>query len=120
MPNTADGKLNIPQDRNYTVSAWAFLDTLDGAAHCIVSKGIEQYYLRSTYDSANIPSMVPLWEFVEFNETIGLKAPTFPAVSGQWVLLVGMREGNAQMLYCNGELVDSIVAAAPIPPPERH
>jgi hypothetical protein len=51
MPNTSNSKLNFPESGNYTVCAWARLDTLDGTSHCIVSKGFEQYYLRSTYIS---------------------------------------------------------------------
>lgn len=113
MPNTAESKLNIPQNKNYTVSAWAYLDTLDGLSHCIMSKGIEQYYLRSTYNSTNTPSVVSLWEFVEFNNTVNVNVPTFPAVSGKWVFLTGMRQGNRQLLYCNGELVDSVITSPP-------
>ncbi len=113
MPNTAESKLNIPPDKNYTVCAWAYLDTLDGLSHCILSKGIEQYYLRSTYNSMNTPSVVSLWEFVEFNGAVRIDVPTFPAVSGQWVFLTGTRHGNRQLLYCNGELVDSVITSPP-------
>lgn len=113
MSNTAVSKLNIPPNKNYTISAWAYLDTLDGLSHCIVSKGIEQYYLRSTYNSTNTPSVVSLWEFVEFNDAISIDVPTFPAVSGKWVYLTGMRQGNRQLLYCNGELVDSVITSPP-------
>lgn len=113
MGNTAESKLNIPQNKNYTISAWAYLDTLDGLSHCILSKGIEQYYLRSTYNSMNTPSVVSLWEFVEFNDAISVDVPTFPAVSGKWVYLTGMRQGNRQLLYCNGELVDSVITSPP-------
>lgn len=108
MPNSAYGKLNIPQNRNYTVSAWAYLDTLDNQSHCVVSKGIEQYYIRSTYSSDT-----PVWEFVEYNSTVGVVAPTSPVVPRKWVFLVGVRQGNKQYLYCNGEAVDSITAAPP-------
>jgi hypothetical protein len=113
MSNTAESKLNIPQNKNYTVCAWAYLDSLDGLSHCIMSKGIEQYYLRSTYNSTNTPSVVSLWEFVEFNNAVNVDVPTFPAVSGKWVFLTGMRQGNRQLLYCNGELVDSVITTPP-------
>jgi hypothetical protein len=65
MPNTANSKLDFSQDGYYTVSAWVYLDTLDGVSHCIVSKGYEQYYLRSTYISTNVLNIKPMWEFVE-------------------------------------------------------
>jgi hypothetical protein len=113
MQNTAESKLNIPSNKNYTVSAWAYLDTLDELSHCILTKGIEQYYLQSTYNSLNTPSIVPLWEFLEFNNAVSVDVPTFPAVSGTWVFLTGMRQGNRQLLYCNGELVDSVITSPP-------
>ena len=112
MPNTANGKLNFPQDGNYTVCAWVSLDTLDGASHCIVSKGYGQYYLRSTYISMNFPLTTPMWEFVEFAEIGDMgnwRPSTSPAISKQWTLLVGVRQGNRQLLYCNGVLVDDSV-----------
>jgi hypothetical protein len=61
----------------------------------------------------NTPSVVSLWEFVEFNDAISVDVPTFPAVLGQWVFLAGMRQGNRQLLYCNGELVDSVITSPP-------
>lgn len=103
MPNTANSKLNFPVEGYYTVSAWVALDTLDNAPHLIVAKGYEQYFLRFTY----FPSNLPLWEFVEFNETNNWQACTTTAISRQWILLTGVRQGNTQLLYCNGEVVDS-------------
>jgi hypothetical protein len=110
IPGTKDGKLNFPQDGNYTICAWALLDTSDGTSHCIVSKGYEQYYLRSTYINTTGRSEVPLWEFVEFADVNGQgnwRPSTFPAECRQWSLLVGVRKGTRQLLYCNGVLVDS-------------
>lgn len=109
MPGTADSKLNFPESGDYTVYAWVFLDTLDGLSHCIVSKGYEQYYLRSTYISTNILKTTPLWEFVEFSETTKWQTSNSTASVKQWVLLTGVRQGNSQLLYCNGILVDSTV-----------
>jgi hypothetical protein len=109
MPNSANGKLNFQETGNYTVSAWVFLDTFDNASHCIVSKGYEQYYLRSTYISKSIPSATPLWEFVEFSETNKWQPSTSPAADKQWALLVGVRQGARQLLYCNGVLADTTV-----------
>lgn len=109
MPNTAAGKLNFPESGQYTVSAWVLLDTLDGASHCIVSKGYEQYYLRSTYISKNLTFATPLWEFVEFGETVKWQTSTSTASSRQWSLLTGVRQGGRQLLYCNGVLVNSTI-----------
>ena len=103
MPNTADGKLSFPQNGNYTVSAWVSLDTFDNAPHCIVSKGYEQYFLRTTY----FPSTSPSWEFVEFDETTDWQSSRYPATARQWIFLVGVRQGSSQSLYCNGVLADS-------------
>jgi hypothetical protein len=109
MPNTADGKLDFEENGSYTVSAWVLLDTFDNASHCIVSKGYEQYYLRSTYVSTDvIPTATPLWEFVEFAENGdkgNWRTSTSPVDGKQWTLLVGVREGKKQLLYSNGTLV---------------
>ncbi len=105
MPQTADSKLNFSEDGYYTVSAWAFLDTFNNTSHCIVSKGYEQYYLRLTYFPTNSPS----WEFVNFSASVNWQTSIFPADSKNWVLLTGVRQGNSQLLYCNGILVDSTV-----------
>jgi hypothetical protein len=109
MPGTSEGKLNFPESGQYTVSAWVSLDTSDGVSHCIVSKGYEQYYIRATYISTNILNTTPFWEFVEFSETVKWQTSNSAAVSKQWVLLVGVRQGNRQLLYCNGVLVDSTI-----------
>jgi hypothetical protein len=109
MPNTANSKLNFSESGNYSVSAWVYLDTTDGLSHCIVSKGYEQYYLRSTYVSMSVSTMSPLWEFVEFSETVKWQASNTSASVKQWVMLAGVRQGSTQLLYCNGVLVDSTV-----------
>ena len=113
MPSTSDGKLNFEQNGDYTISAWVLHDTFDGASHCILSKGYEQYYLRSTYISwQSPPPTTPLWEFVEFGETgeTGTwRTSNFTVTEKQWSLLVGVRQGEKQLLYCNGVLVDSTV-----------
>jgi len=103
MPNTSDSKLNFPEKGNYTVSAWVRLDTLDEEPHLIVAKGFTQYFLRFTY----FPSDSPSWEFSEFSDTRTWQACTSSASSGQWTLVTGVREGNRQLLYCNGVLADS-------------
>ncbi|MBN1761438.1 MAG: DUF2341 domain-containing protein [Chitinispirillaceae bacterium] len=104
MPNTADSRLDFPEEGQYTVSAWIKLDTLDGEPHLIVAKGFTQYFMRFTY----FPSDSASWEFAEFSEAGRWQACTTPAASGQWAQLVGVREGSRQLLYCNGVLVDSV------------
>jgi hypothetical protein len=104
MPGTADGRLSFPQDGNYAVCAWVSIDTFDNAPQCIVSKGYEQYFLRTTY----FPSDFPSWEFAEFSRTANWQSSRFPAAAArQWVFLAGVRQGEDQKLYCNGVLADS-------------
>lgn len=104
MPATADSRLNFPEDGTYTVSAWVFLDDFGTVPHLIVSKGYEQYFLRSTY----FPSDFPSWEFVEFHESGSWHSSRSTAAdSGEWVLLTGVRQGETQLLYVNGILADS-------------
>lgn len=107
MSNTASSKINFAQDGYYTVSAWVYVDSLDGKSHCVVSKGYTQYYMRFTYVSRNIINPKPLWEFVEFNESKAWQVLNCPATSKQWVYLVGVRKGTEQFLYCNGDPVSS-------------
>jgi hypothetical protein len=109
MPSTAQSRLSFDESGTYTISAWVRLDTSDNASHCIVSKGFEQYYLRSTYISMNVTSSVPLWEYVEFSETNKWQTLNSPASSKTWSLITGVRKGADQKLYCNGVLVDSTV-----------
>jgi hypothetical protein len=109
MPSTAQSRLSFDESGTYTVSAWVRLDTFDNASHCIVSKGYEQYYLRSTYISMNVPSATPLWEYVEFSETNKWQSLNSQASAKTWSLITGVRRGTVQKLYCNGVLVDSIV-----------
>lgn len=109
MSNTSNSKLNLPENGYYTVSAWVLLDTLDGKSHCIISKGFEQYYLRSTYISTTLPYTTPLWEFVEFSDVDKWKTSTTQLSAKQWTLIVGVHQGTKQLLYCNGVLVDSTI-----------
>lgn len=110
MNNTAESKIDFPQDGNYSVSAWVSLDTIDIKSRCIVSKGYEQYYLRSSSFSADAIITSPLWEFVEFDgEEKVWEVTNSPVTEKQWVYLVGIRKGTQQYLYCNGVLVDSTI-----------
>lgn len=109
IDNTSDSKLNCPHDGYYMVSAWVYLDTLDGKTHCIVSKGYTQYYLRIYNISQKPPYAGSFWEFVEFNGENTWHVSNNTATRDQWVLLTGVRQGSQQYLYCNGVMVDSTI-----------
>ena len=103
MPYTANGKVNFPENGNYTVSAWVTIDAFDGASYVIAAKGYDQYFMRLTY----FPSNTPLWEFAELSSADTWLACTTAATSRQWILVTGVRQGSKQFLYCNGIPVDS-------------
>lgn len=109
MANTADGKLNFPENGYFTISAWVYADTFDNVYRTIVSKGFEQYYLQLTY----FPGDMPQWEFSTFSEADNWHMSNYPAEEKQWMLLTGIKEGDSQYLYCNGELVASTSAIYP-------
>ncbi|HEX2956250.1 MAG TPA: DUF2341 domain-containing protein [Chitinispirillaceae bacterium] len=109
MPNTAAGKLDMPQNGTYTLSVWAYVDTLDTLWHTIAGKGHEQYYLRFKC----LRNGKATWEFVEFQNQKGWEftedsIPSSPG-SKQWVHLAGVRTGINQYLYVNGTMVDDSV-----------
>lgn len=99
MPNTATGRLNLQQDGKYSVSAWVMADTFVDLQQTLVSKGKYQYFLWM--DSMS-------WQFWEYQDGAGWEAATQRATIKQWVLLTGVRDGNAQYLYVNGEPADSL------------
>ncbi len=111
MENTASGKINFAEDGNFTLSSWAYLDSLDGLAHGIVSKGYYQYFLRFSY----FPSGDPVWEFVNFTNANNWEVIITPASNGQWVYLTGVKKGSSQYFYFNGVLVDSVTTTYPNP-----
>jgi len=45
IAGSSGSSINFPEDGNYTVSAWANVDVLDGTFHPIVGKGDYQYQL---------------------------------------------------------------------------
>jgi hypothetical protein len=115
MPGTANGRLNFPLHGCYSVSAWVHADSLDGGYHMIVGKGHEQYYLKLMGPNE------PYWEFVEYEDQVGWQQTDFPATAKQWKYLVGVRNGNAQYLYIDGQLADSTIQAGNAPPlPARN
>ncbi|MCX7726358.1 MAG: DUF2341 domain-containing protein, partial [Chitinispirillaceae bacterium] len=107
MPNTANSKLNFPQDGFFTVSAWVNVDTFDYVYRTILTKGFEQYFLQLSY----FPGNKPLWQFSVFREEDNWNMSHAEATeTKKWVFLTGVREGNTQRLYCNGELVAEVSA----------
>ncbi len=101
MPNTRSGKLNYPEDGNFTVSAWVYADTLDKNHHTVVSKGFQQYFLQLSY----LPAGTPNWELSTFSQNLHWRMSNFPAAEKKWIQLTGVKQGNSQFLFCNGELV---------------
>lgn len=68
MNGTATSKLNFPENGIYTISAWAYADTLDDGFHLVVGKSDEQYYLKL---KQSVPSTTMRWEFVEYHDKAG-------------------------------------------------
>jgi hypothetical protein len=110
MPNSASGKLDIPQNGNCTFSAWVNADSIDSLWHAIASKGHEQYYLKYKC----FGNQKATWEFVEYQDQKGwdLCEDSIPSAPGpgQWVHLAGVRNGSRQYLYVNGNCVDSTIS----------
>jgi hypothetical protein len=109
MANTANSTLNFPQSGNYSLSLWAYVDTLDANWHEIAGKGHEQYYVKFK----SLGNSRAIWEFVEFQDQQGWEyaedsVPPSPG-SKQWVHVTGVREGSLQSLYINGAPVSSTI-----------
>jgi hypothetical protein len=101
IPNTAESKLNFPEDGYFTLSAWAYADTFDNVYRTIATKGYEQYFLQLSY----FPGDKPLWQFSVFREDDNWNMSHIAGTEKKWMLLTGVRQGTSQYLYCNGELV---------------
>lgn len=109
MPNTANSKLNFPENGDFSISAWVYVDMIGTVSneydcHVIVSKGFKQYFLWLTNfvpDLLNKPS----WEFSTFSATANWQMSHTPATEKQWVLLTGVRRDTSQYLFYNGEIV---------------
>jgi hypothetical protein len=102
MPNTAAGKLDFPENGTYSMSLWAYADTIDTLWHAIAGKGHEQYYIQYKCFGNNKAK----WEFVEYHDKRGWEVVDDSTAPGpkQWVYLVGVRSGSSQKLYVNGVL----------------
>lgn len=101
MAGTSSGALDFPENGIYSVSAWAYTDTLDSMFHTIVGKGAYQYNLEITEFNE--------WEFAEFKNMSGWDMTTAAASIRQWVYLTGVRKGANQYLYINGQCADSTI-----------
>lgn len=99
MPNTASGRLDFPQNGSYMLSAWVMADTLIELLQTIASKGKYEYFLWLNGTT---------WQFSEFHDRSGWDATSQKAVTGEWVLLNGVRDGSKQYLYVNGVPIDTI------------
>jgi hypothetical protein len=108
MPNSASGRLDMPENGMYSLSLWAYADTVDTIWHAIAGKGHEQYYLKLKCFSKGKAT----WEFVEFQDKKGWEytEDSIPPAPGakQWVYLTGVRTGSKQYLYINGTLVNDL------------
>ncbi|MBN1130698.1 MAG: DUF2341 domain-containing protein [Chitinispirillaceae bacterium] len=100
MANTAASTLNFPENGPYTLSAWVYADTLDGAYHTVASKGNRQY---------NIGIMGSQWGFTLCPASGGYDVTNSAAEAKAWTHLVGIRNGALQYLYVNGVCVDSSI-----------
>jgi hypothetical protein len=109
MPNSAAGKLDLPQNGTYSISLWAYADTVDSLWHAIAGKGHEQYYLKLKCFGNGRAT----WEFVEFQDQKGWEytEDSTPPAPGQkqWVYLAGVRSGSQQLLYVNGTLANNSI-----------
>jgi hypothetical protein len=113
MPNTAAGRLNFPEDGEYSLSLWVYADTLDTLWRAIAGKGHEQYYMQLKGLGRNRAT----WEFVEFQDQRGWEytedsTPPAPGAK-QWLYLTGVRSGTSQQLYINGGRVVDTAALMP-------
>jgi len=106
MKNTAAGKLNFPENGTYTISAWAYADTLDDSFHVVAGKSDEQYYLKL---KQYYPPNPMRWEFVEFHNQTGWQITDSIASARTWTYIVGIRSGVAQYFFVNGVPVDSTI-----------
>ena len=112
MNGTANSKLNFQENDTYTISAWAYADTVDYNSHLIVGKSNEQYFLKFKFSLHSDPMV---WEFVEYHDKLGWyisnSLPAIPSAKA-WTYIVGVRKDAAQSFYVNGELVDSTLSVS--------
>jgi hypothetical protein len=100
VPGTATGKLNFRENGVYSISAWVYIDTLDGTSHAIADKGDQQYNLEVFQNK---------WEFAEYKSTQKWDMSSTQASARQWTLVTGVRNQTKQYLFVNGQCVDSMI-----------
>lgn len=105
MPNTTKSRISFPQNSQYTVSAWVYVQKPDSLSHVILSKGNAQYFLW--YTSIHLSST--LWEFADYRSESGWDLATARITAGEWVFIAGVHDGTSHMLYINGERVDTLI-----------
>lgn len=108
IKNSAKSKINFPENSNYTISAWVYLDTVDTSYQVIVGKGWRQYQLQKLN--------ISYWEFTEYKDQTGwaVTMSQAPVQTGAWTLVTGMRKGTKQYLYVNETCVDSSIELWPL------
>lgn len=110
IPGTAQSSLNFSEDGYYSMSLWAYADTIDSIYHAIAGKGHEQYYMQLKCFKGDKGT----WEFVEFQDQVGWEYTEDSIVPGQgarqWIYLTAVRAGVTQKFYINGEKVVEKVA----------
>jgi hypothetical protein len=112
MNGTADSKLNFPGNGIYTVSAWAYADSIDYGSHLIVGKSNEQYAMKFKFSVWNSPMV---WELSAYLDSLNWcstnSLPLVPSAK-TWTHIVGVHNGTAQYFFLNGKLVDSSISVS--------
>jgi hypothetical protein len=111
VPSTATSKLNFPENGMYAISAWVYLDMLDGRSHAIADKGDQQY---------NLEVFQNRWEFAEYKSAQSWEMSSTPASAGQWTFVTGVRNATKQYLFVNGKCVDSLIETQSKPGMNRN
>lgn len=106
MNGTSASKLNFQENGIYTISAWAYADTLDNGFHLIAGKSNEQYFLKLKQTS---PPNSMRWEFVEYQDKTGWNITNGIPSAKTWAYVVGVRKGTSQYFYLNGQLVNNTI-----------
>jgi hypothetical protein len=107
MNGTANSKLNFSENGIYTISAWAYADTIDYSSHLVFGKSDDQYFMKF---KQSLPKDPMVWEFVEYHDKAGWfitnSLPVAPSAR-TWTYIVGVRNGTSQYFFMNGELIDN-------------
>lgn len=99
--NSASGKLNFPQDAQYTISAWVYAEKLDNTIHSVISKSHHQYGLQISSDNT--------WRFYEYHQKSGWQCSNAPAAEKGWQYIVCVRDRSKQRIYVDGVLMSETI-----------